>query len=130
MLLLIGYCVLINKVYWKINNNKTLVECFNKENPIRIVYKGDIWIKIDLNWKILNLRPGDLEKWFSNPLKKIYCDISWKIFMENIYRKYFEMIFKKEWIKYSSLLSLENNFGDDCAASSTFIFESQSGGDF
>ena len=52
------------------------------------------------------------------------------ILVGNCLSKYFERIFKKEWIQYLSLMSLENNFGDDCAASSTFIFESQSGGDF
>ena len=47
------------------NNDKTLVKYFKKENPIRIFYKGDLWIKIDLNGKILNLSPGDFGKWFS-----------------------------------------------------------------
>ena len=65
------------------NNDKTLVEGFKKENPIRIFYKGALWIKIYLNWKILNLRAGDFENG-SQGFEEKYSNISWKIFMRNI----------------------------------------------
>ena len=75
------------------NDDKTLVECFKKENPIRIFYKGDLWIKIDLNWKNIEFKTRRFWKMVLKVLKKYKVILVGKYLWEIFWKD-----FKKEWI--------------------------------